>query len=230
MVLEVKSDTSHTDGVEDRPERWTPERRRQHTRDLLMDAAAEVFARRGFEGASLEEIAETAGYTRGAIYKNFGGKEELFLAVNRRVNERFLASFEFVPGGDLANMDLAAIADHWRQMFGHDAMDLALGLEFQLYVLRNPEVRERVAEQRRQIAEMFTAFIDEQAERLGVTWRIPTMTVARLALATSDGLHLARYLDPPGDDLHVPFLEALLSFWVEGRPLPDEGKGSGSQS
>ena len=50
-------------------ERWTQERRRQHTRELLLDAAEEVFARRGFEGASLEEIAEAAGYTRGAIYK-----------------------------------------------------------------------------------------------------------------------------------------------------------------
>ena len=55
-------------------ERWTQERRRQHTRDLLLDAAEEVFAKKGFEGASLEEIADTAGYTRGAIYKHFGGK------------------------------------------------------------------------------------------------------------------------------------------------------------
>src|SRR3954449_7373550 len=75
------------------PERWTQERRRQHTRDLLLDAAEEVFARKGFQGASLEEIAETAGYTRGAIYKHFGSKEELFLEANKRFNERYVHSF-----------------------------------------------------------------------------------------------------------------------------------------
>src|SRR4051812_4970750 len=74
-------------------ERWTQERRRQHTRDLLLDAAEQVFAKRGFEGASLEEIAETAGYTRGAIYKHFGGKEELFLEANTRFNERYVQAF-----------------------------------------------------------------------------------------------------------------------------------------
>ena len=61
-------------------EKWTPERRRQLTRDTLIEAAAAVFARRGFHGASLDEIAETAGFTRGAIYKNFADKEDLFFA------------------------------------------------------------------------------------------------------------------------------------------------------
>src|SRR5438270_13172850 len=74
-------------------ERWTQERRRQHTRDLLLDAAEQVFGKRGFEGASLDEIADTAGYTRGAIYKHFGGKEELFLETNTRFNERYIQAF-----------------------------------------------------------------------------------------------------------------------------------------
>ena len=65
-------------------ERWTPERRRALTRDTLVGSAAAVFARRGYEGASLEEIADAAGFTRGAIYKNFGGKEDLFFAVADR--------------------------------------------------------------------------------------------------------------------------------------------------
>ncbi len=51
------------------------------TRRRLLDGAAVVFARRGFHGASLEEVADEAGYSKGAVYSNFVSKEELFLAV-----------------------------------------------------------------------------------------------------------------------------------------------------
>ena len=77
----------------------------EHTRSVLLDAAEEVFARRGYAGAALEDIADAAGYTRGAIYSHFGAKEELFLAVIERHLQRLLTSFEDVissfetPGG-----------------------------------------------------------------------------------------------------------------------------------
>ena len=59
----------------------TPERRRQQTREHLLAAAAEVFAERGFHGASLDEVAAVAGFTKGAVYSNFKNKEDLFLAL-----------------------------------------------------------------------------------------------------------------------------------------------------
>ena len=61
--------------------RKTRAERKQETRRRLLDAAAEVFARRGFHGASVEDIAAHAGFTQGALYANFAGKEGLFLAV-----------------------------------------------------------------------------------------------------------------------------------------------------
>src|SRR5215216_2304050 len=70
----------------------TPERRRQLTRDTLIDAAAEAFARRGIRAASLDEIAAADGFTKGAIYSNFGGKEEPLLAVGEERGERMLAA------------------------------------------------------------------------------------------------------------------------------------------
>ena len=75
------------------PERWTRERRVEHTRNLLLDAAEKAFAERGLGGAALEDIADAAGYTRGAIYAHFGSKEELFLAVIERQRQRFLDGF-----------------------------------------------------------------------------------------------------------------------------------------
>ena len=59
----------------------TPARRREMTRRHLLDAAAVVFARDGFHGASLDDVAATAGFTKGAVYSNFKSKEDLFLAV-----------------------------------------------------------------------------------------------------------------------------------------------------
>jgi len=59
----------------------TPERRRQQTREYLLQAAARVFAERGFHGASLDEVAAAAGFTKGAVYSNFKNKEDLFLAL-----------------------------------------------------------------------------------------------------------------------------------------------------
>ena len=198
-------------------ERWTQERRREHTRNLLLDAAKDVFARRGFEGASLEEIAEAAGYTRGAIYKHFSGKEELFLAVNKRFNEVFLESFveQIDPETPLEEVDLASIAKQWHAMQYSDPHDFALGFEFNLFVLRHPETREIVARQRLDLARMIAHFIEEQAERIGETLRMPSLTVARLVLACSDGLQLAGFLDGDEEDLYEPFLKMLLMIWEE---------------
>src|SRR6266540_3195196 len=63
------------------PRRSIREEQRALTRARLLEAAGSVFARRGFHAASLDEVAREAGATTGAIYSNFEGKEDLFLAV-----------------------------------------------------------------------------------------------------------------------------------------------------
>ena len=86
-------------------EKWTPERRRQLTREALVASARDVFAKRGFHAASLEEIAEAAGFTRGAVYSNFENKEELFFAVLDRHVELQAAAFDALfedAGGPVA--------------------------------------------------------------------------------------------------------------------------------
>ena len=198
-------------------ERWTQERRRQHTRDVLLDAAAEVFAARGFEGASLDEIAETAGYTRGAIYKHFGDKAEMFMAVNERLNERMLEAFRDIadPAVPPSEVDLAAVAKTWRSTLSPDPRTQALGAEFNLYLLRNPEARARVAGQRRHVAETIAGFIDEMAARTGFRTRIPSLTIARIVLASTSGIEISAVLDGE-DDLYEPFLSLLVTAWEPG--------------
>src|SRR5438552_10920354 len=64
--------------------RLTREQSRAQTRERLLRAAKGVFARSGFHGASVEEIASAAGYSTGALYSNFDGKEDLFLVLMER--------------------------------------------------------------------------------------------------------------------------------------------------
>ena len=69
----------------------TQERRRQLTREHLLAAAAQVFAERGFYGATLDEVARVAGFTKGAVYSNFDSKDDLFLALFKANYEREMA-------------------------------------------------------------------------------------------------------------------------------------------
>jgi AcrR family transcriptional regulator len=190
-------------------ERLTRERRRQQTRDVLMAAASEVFAERGYEGASLEEIAERAGFTRGAIYKNFDGKEHLFFAVIDRLNEQVIEAFRAVApsGPHTRDWDMSKLAELWRASAAEFDELYAIGLEYELYVLRNPSARERAIAHRRQQRALVAEFIEEVADRSGMTLRLPAPTLASIVLAAADGLTYASRVD--GEDLFGPFLELL---------------------
>jgi len=87
-------------------ERLTPERRRAMTRDHLLAAAAEVFAQRGYHSATIDEVAEAAGFTKGAVYSNFSSKEDLFLALAQRRQEQLISAFEAAARPDLEPLEL----------------------------------------------------------------------------------------------------------------------------
>ena len=74
--------------------RLSREDSRERTAQRLLDAAERLIAKRGFEATSIEDVAEAAGYSRGAFYSNFGSKNELFLELLRRDQQRANARFE----------------------------------------------------------------------------------------------------------------------------------------
>lgn len=194
------------------PERWTRERRVEHTRNLLLDAAEKLFAERGLGTASLEDIADAAGYTRGAIYAHFGSKEELFLAVIERQRQRFLDGFADVISSfhQLSDLNLDELSVRWRELMSGDAEHTAaLGHEFTLFLVRNPEARKRVAAQRLETVRWLADYITESSKRLGGALTIPAMTLARVILATNEGITLHSHVD--GEDLYGPFMELIIS-------------------
>lgn len=193
-------------------ERWTRERRLEHTRSVLLDAAEEVFAEKGFTPATLDDIAHTAGYTKGAIYKHFATKEDLFLAVSDRYWRRYFDNFAEVmsSANRVGARELDEIAKRWRQLsLDRGAEHAALGLEFTLYLLRNPEARERVAQKRAEVVDQLATFIVDGMDRLGATLLIPPLTFAQALVATSDSVVLGSQLDEV--DLYRPVVEMYTS-------------------
>lgn len=191
-------------------ERWTRERRAEHLRQVLLDAAEEVFAHKGLTGAALEEIADAAGFTRGAIYSQFGAKEKLFLAVVDRQRQRFLDGFVDVMMSfhRLSDVDIDELAERWRQLSsGPDRA--ALGYELTLFLLRNPDARERVAAQRLETIHALGEFITKNVARIGGILTIDADTLARVILAANDGITLDSHLD--GQDLYRPYLQLVMS-------------------
>lgn len=193
-------------------ERWTRERRLEHTRSLLLDAAEDVFAEKGFAPATLDDIAHAAGYTKGAIYKHFATKEELFLAVSDRYWRRYFDNFTEVmrAATQVGARERDDIATRWRALSrDRGAEHAALGHEFTLYLLRNPEARDRVAAKRTEVVDSLAAFIVEGIERLGGALLIPATTFAQVLIATSDAIVLNSELDDI--DLYRPIVDMYTS-------------------
>ena len=125
------------------PERLTREEKKARTRAQLIDAAATVFARRGFVAASLDEVAEEAGLTKGAVYSNFDSKEDLVRAVLEERLETPLRgiAWQVERQGSMeedavrASEQLGAVLDQQR-----DA--LLLSFEFAIHAARDTDFRD----------------------------------------------------------------------------------------
>ncbi|GHE11321.1 TetR family transcriptional regulator [Klenkia taihuensis] len=160
----------------------------------MLEAAREVFAERGFAGASTDLVAAAAGFTKGAVYSNFGSKDELFLALmaaeaTARVAavERALAATTDLPGA------LAAVGV---QLSRPDAAWQLLYLEFWQRAVRDPAVRTAFTASRRElrgrVAAVVERFLAEHPVQTG--WDAGRLTVVILAL--THGLALESLPDP----------------------------------
>jgi AcrR family transcriptional regulator len=174
------------------------EARKEETRRELIAAAAAGFARRGFHGASLEEIAREAGYSTGAIYWHFEGKDDLFLAVFEAYAMERAAAYAAIrdrPGGDLAARQ-RAFADDWMRRAAEEPEMVVLVLEFAAHAWRNPPLREQLAQRMAIVREALAAFLEEDARAHGAELPLPAADVAAALREMGVGLALARLGDP----------------------------------
>jgi AcrR family transcriptional regulator len=162
------------------------------TRQKLLQAAEDVFARDGFEAAKLETIAAEAGYTRGALYANFANKEDLFIAllaeeIERRVARARLASVLVKQSPDA----LKTLRQNYIRSFKNRNWNI-LFIEYKLFVLRHPEFEQKISAMQARAFTTVAAVLEEIYGGLGIKLAVSTLaaTTALAALGNTLGLDI----------------------------------------
>lgn len=203
------------------PRRSRREERKDETRRELVESAAKTFARRGFRGASLDEIAREAGYSTGAIYHHFKGKDDLFLAVfeayaTGRVGE--VTAVREAATGDLPQRQ-RAYADNWMERLSDNPEIVVLVLEFAAHAWRNPGLRAELATRLAAVRLALARFLEQDAKSAGVELPLPAEDVATALRELGIGLALAKLADPDiPDRLFGDFVESYFEL------LPKRGR------
>lgn len=197
------------------PERRSRAEQQAHTRSRLLDGAAEVFRRRGFQGASVEAIARQAGYTRGAFYSNFESKEQMFVELLQdRVYRGYRRLLEEVPaGGETPLERLRAAAEQAadRQRDDDDRWLFELWLELLAHAVRHPEFAALAAGFWSGNRAMLAGMIDATAAETGRPLPAPAPHLATAQIALDIGLAVQHLVDPEAVPLELyPQLYVLL--------------------
>jgi AcrR family transcriptional regulator len=202
----------------------TRREKQQRTRKALLDAASAVFCERGLEGASIDEVAQVAGYTKGAFYANFKSKEELFLVM---LDERFARELDRLDQA-LAGTEepleeaRAAAAD-----FIHFASDEdwpSLYFQFVAHAARNEEFRQELVTRLRTMRQRLAEIIRRWKEGFGVAPALPLEDVTTMICLMADGFLLDRMIEP---ELSEELYTTMVGIFVRGlKALSSELSGA----
>ena len=205
---------SVTNGADpEKTARLSREEKRAVTRERLLESGAAVFAERGFYGASVEEIAERAGFTRGAFYSNFESKADLFLAILDGHIERDTRALEEALGDGTQSNAFLNLIQRQSQRRSEARQWTLLWAEFWLHVMRHPELAPKLAARQQAVRSAIARLVERQCSALGFAPPIPADQLAAVMLAVDDGLKLQEDLDPAAipEDLRVRMLVLLFN-------------------
>jgi AcrR family transcriptional regulator len=206
--------------------RMTREQSKANTRERLLVAARNVFASSGFHGASVEEIASRAGFSTGALYSNFTGKEDLFLVLmEREINDHAREIAQAVGTRPSVTERATGGARQWMSMIEREPELLLLFMEFWAYGVRDPQVRPKVAARFAQVREMLTRLIADGVREFDLELEIPAEQLAVAIDALADGIARQKLADPDAvpDELMGRVLSLL--FGAATRPARRDRRG-----
>lgn len=206
------------------PTRLTRKEKQAETRGRLLDAAEQVFLRRGLQGSSVEEIAAEAGFTRGAFYSNFNSKDQLFIELlHTRVYDRYAELVEQAqdrPGTPRERLrwGIGRVRDVQKGEGGNYLF--RLWLECLTQAARDEEFRKLAATfwsgNRALIAEQSK----ENFKAVGRKPPLPPKQLATAMIALDVGLAVQHLVDPDEAplDLYVPLFDQLFGEMLEPPP------------
>jgi AcrR family transcriptional regulator len=166
------------------------------SRDQLLAAASRVFARAGYHGASMSEIAAEAGFSKGALYWNFASKEDLFFALLDELDghlRALIAASASMPTeqqrtGELSRGLSAVLAD---------ARDVVLLFhEYSALAVRDPKVAARYVQRNARLREELAAAVRLRHEAIDVPLTMPAEDLATALIALVDGLSIQQLTEP----------------------------------
>jgi AcrR family transcriptional regulator len=199
--------------------RLTREQSKANTRERLLAAARSAFAESGFHGASVEEIATRAGFSTGALYSNFDGKEDLFLVLmEREIEEHAREIAEAVAKRPSVSERATGGARRWMTMIEREPELLLLFMEFWAYGVREPAVRPKVAERFAQVRRLLTRLIEDGVREFELELALPAEQLAIAVDALADGIARQRLADP--DAVPDELMGTVLSLLFEAATRP----------
>ena len=203
--------------------------RRAQTRERLLAAATSVFAERGVNGASVEEICETAGCTRGAFYSNFADKDALVLAlIQADVAAQYAAARAAVEEvehalGTGTVADVVARTLQQLDAFGATGREGVLAQqELLLHAARVPALHRPYREFLAASSDQLRTLLTGALERVGLEFTLPVDLAVEMLLATHARVQTQALFD---EDVDTSALQALVLAIT--RPRPDGPAGSG---
>jgi AcrR family transcriptional regulator len=180
--------------------RPTRAQKREANRERILRAARTVFGARGYYGATIEEIADEAGLSNGAIYYNFQNKEELFLGLlDARNDERLEHARRTVAAGGKSaagERTLEEEARDFTRSFKESREWRLLLLEFVVYAARNPAFAARFKDHRHQLRAALAEILEHHLSAHGITPSMPIDQLALVVTGLANGLAIEELTDP----------------------------------
>lgn len=188
--------------------RLTREQSRDQTRERLLDAALAIFMKKGFVGASVEDIALAAGYTRGAFYSNFSGKAELLVELLRRDHEAMQGDLRAIFETESTREDMEARVTAYYSRMPQDNKGFLLWVEAKLLAARDARFRTRFNAFMKEKRDQLAAYIEEFSARVGSPIPLAPDLLAIGLIGLCDGVQFLAMADP--QQVTPPVVEEVL--------------------
>ncbi|WP_407107696.1 TetR/AcrR family transcriptional regulator [Rhodococcus aetherivorans] len=176
--------------------RPTRQETQARTREDLLATAAEHFLERGYAAASLDQIAEDAGYSKGAVYSNFRNKDELCFAVLDRIRAERMGEIAATLAAGATLDDVVTAFGAWAERTIGDRRWTLLEIEFSVRSRHNEEIRSRIAAGAEGVRTLIAELIRSLADRYDVTPTMDPGQASAMLLGLGIGLGLQRAISP----------------------------------